>query len=172
MAHSKNYNQTELRKYSIYKTERGIRIDINYEVLGKLLDEAQFALDTQVWHDMQRYMPRKYGHLINMTNKLNQISAGTGEVHVYDPAVEYAHYVYEGQKYVDPVYRVGGFFGILPDKEGQWWSRKGVRKVPSGEPLQYTNPNATRHWDETAINNHMQDWVAVVRRVLEQGDKK
>lgn len=170
MAVSKNRNELELQKYSIHRTERGIRIDINFRPLGIALDRAQFALDTQVWADMQQYMPRASGHLVISTNVLNQISAGTGEVHIYDPAVPYAHYQYMGEKYIDPVYRVGGFYGILEGKEGQWWSRRGVTKVPSGEPLQYRNPMAESLWDVTAIENHDDSWVDVVRRAIEESE--
>ena len=82
----------------------------------------------------------------------------------------YAHYMYMGEKYIDPVWRVGGFYGILPDKEGQWWSRRGVSKIPSGEPLKYTNPEAVSLWDVEAIERYGDDWVEVVRRVLEGSD--
>ena len=168
MAHEKNHFTTELSKYSINRTEKGIRIDIDFGVVGKALDEAQLALDNQVWSDMQRYMPRRDGELIRRTNALNEVSAGSGEVHVYDPTLPYAHYMYMGEKYVDPVWRVGGFYGILPDKEGQWWSRRGVTKVPSGEPLHYSNPEAVSLWDVEAIERHGDDWVRVVKRAIEE----
>lgn len=59
----------------------------------------------------------------------------------------YAAYVYFGELYVDPDYYVGGFLG----SQG-WFSRPGVDKIPSGEPLQYQKNNryATDHWDEKA----------------------
>ena len=167
MAHGKNYYMQEMNKYSIHRTESGIRIDIDFQPLGEALDRAQLALDNQVWSDMQMYMPRRNGELIRRTNELNQVSAGSGEVHVYDPTLPYAHYMYMGEKYIDPVWRVGGFFGILEDKEGQWWSRKGVTKIPSGEPLNYTNPEAVALWDVEAIENHGDDWIEVVRRAIE-----
>lgn len=55
----------------------------------------------------------------------------------------YAHYVYIGEKYVDPKYGVSGFFS--PDYG--FWSRPGVDKIPSGEPLTYKG-NGTDHWDK------------------------
>ena len=62
----------------------------------------------------------------------------------------YAAYVYYGEKYVDPVYGVSGFLG----SEG-WFSRPGVKKIPSGEKLKYqkNNPYSTDHWDEVAAQN-------------------
>ena len=63
----------------------------------------------------------------------------------------YAHYIWAGEKYVDPVYNVGGFHNA---DFSQWWSRPGVTKIPSGEPLKYNtekNPLATSHWEEPAF---------------------
>lgn len=165
MAHKKGAFSRLFDKYSIHRTGKGIRIDINYKVEGMLLDYAQEELDKRVWKDMQQYMPKRQGagHLIRQTNRLNKGAAGTGEVHVYDPAVEYAHYMYEGEKYVDPVYRKGGFY----TEDYGWWSRPGVTKVPSGEPLFYSNPKAEAHWDEITIANHEKQWLNMVRRIFE-----
>lgn len=60
----------------------------------------------------------------------------------------YSHYVYTGVKYVDPVYKVGGFYS--PDYG--WFSRPGIKKIPSDEPLKYQkkSPFATDHWDKKA----------------------
>lgn len=167
MAHSKNFNERQLEKYSIKRTEKGININVNFAVLGSALDKAQLALDRQVWNDMRQYMPWKSGMLVRQTNQLNAVSAGTGEVHVYDPLVPYAHYQYEGEKYIDPIWRVGGFYGIIEGKEGQWWSRKGITKIPSGEPLHYGDQRAQSHWDDVAIEKHSQEWLDLVRKVLE-----
>ena len=59
----------------------------------------------------------------------------------------YSAYMYYGEVYVDPVTGAGGYLG----SKG-WFSRPGVKKVPSGRPLQYqkNNPYATDHWDEKA----------------------
>lgn len=156
----KDLFRRRFQKYHIKFTNNGIKVDIDLRDLGDRLDIAQDALDAQVWADMQKYMPFATGNLKAQTSRLNAVTRG--EVYAYDPAVEYAHYVYEGEKYVDPVYRVGGFYA--PDYG--WWSRKGVRKIPSGEPLFYTNPKAEAHWDEIAMANHEKEWVDVVRRAL------
>lgn len=69
----------------------------------------------------------------------------------------YAHYMYTGEIYVDPIYNVGGFYS-----EGYgWWSRLGVEKIPSGRSFAHfntnTNPNATDHWDVVAANSGQLD---------------
>ena len=66
VAHDKNYYASEFHKYSIHRTEKGIRIDINFQPLGAALDRAQLALDNQVWDDMKRHIPRRDGELIRV----------------------------------------------------------------------------------------------------------
>lgn len=73
---------------------------------------------------------------------------------------KYAHYIYTGEVYVDPLYNVGGFYS-----EGfGWWSRPGVAKIPSGRSFRRfntnTNPNATDHWDVVAATAGQVDKLA------------
>ncbi len=63
---------------------------------------------------------------------------------------EYSHYMYNGEIYADPIFKAGGFTnngGI------DWFSRKDVKKIPSGRKFNYRkdqNPQATDHWDKAA----------------------
>lgn len=150
------------RRYKFVKTGDGFNINVNFKPVGNALDRAQMALDSQVWNDMQQYMPFADGNLIRQTNALNQTVLGSGKVYVYDGNVEYAHYMYEGVVYVDPVYKKGGFYS--PDYG--FWSRPGVKKIPSERKFQYTNPMATDHWDQTAIRNHYKQWLEIVKKEL------
>lgn len=72
----------------------------------------------------------------------------------------YAHYIYTGEVYVDPIYKVGGFY----NSEYGWWSRPGVEKIPSRRSFAdfntNTNPNATDHWDKVAANSGQLDKLA------------
>lgn len=77
----------------------------------------------------------------------------------------YAHYVYIGEKYVDPDYGVGGFFS--PDYG--FWSRPGVDKIPSGEPLTYRG-NGTDHWDKkTAEMGGLNKLYRTINNALKNG---
>lgn len=73
----------------------------------------------------------------------------------------YAHYMYTGTVYVDPVYNVGGFYS-----EGYgWWSRPNVKKIPSNPPRSFNyntskHPQATDHWDYVAAKNGQADKLA------------
>lgn len=62
---------------------------------------------------------------------------------------EYSHYMYNGEIYVDPITKASGFI----DENGQWKSRYGVKKIPSGRRFNYSkdhNPFATDRWDQKA----------------------
>lgn len=86
-----------------------------------------------------RYMPYRTGAL---ATKLKFIKSPT-EIEVLGP---YARYQYYGEVMVDPETRAAGF----KDKDGQWKSRRGVPKVRSGRPIQYTktkHPLAGPFWD-------------------------
>ena len=164
MAIPENYFEKEFKNISYKKTSANntISIDIDLSGLGRKIDIAQDALDSQVWADIQNYMPRDTSALIQQTNIVNQ--SVRGEVYFMPPNSDYGHYQWAGIKYVDPVYGVGGFYS----EDYGWWSRPGVQKVPSNEPLHYSDPNARAHWDEVAFENHADQWVEVVRRALRQ----
>ena len=58
----------------------------------------------------------------------------------------HSKFIYYGEKLIDPQYKVGGFTydGVT------WWSRPGVKKVPSGQMLKLKN--GSRLWDKKAIS--------------------
>lgn len=49
-------------KLNISKSSNNMRIEVSLESLGKKIDEAQDALDAQVWSDIKRYMPLDTGN--------------------------------------------------------------------------------------------------------------
>lgn len=155
--------EKQLGALNVHKTGNAYRLELNLKPVGKALDIAQDALDKQVWKDVQRYMPSGgsgSNGLIGMTNAINH--SVRGKVYVYPPAHDYGHYQYEGIKYIDPVYHVGGFW-----IEGVGWrSRADVEKIPSEQPLKYQNPKARSHWGEVAIENHSKEWVDLVQRAM------
>lgn len=104
-------------------------------------DVGQFLAQTWVKY-FAKYTPMQEGILrSNVTTEPFQVT--------YESP--YAHYQWEGIKYVDPEYGVSGWFDA---NSGRWFSRPGVTKVPSGEPLNYSkeqNPLATSHWEQPAF---------------------
>lgn len=161
MSKDEHKTENELKKINLEKTGNGYKLHIDYSGIGARLDMAQNALDSQVWQDVQRYMPHDTGNLISATNALN--STVRGRVYLYPPDSDYGHYQYEGIKYIDPVYHFAGF--KTPDG---WRSRKGVKKVPSNQKLKYSDENARDHWGEYAYNQHNQQWLDLVKRILDK----
>ena len=162
---SKDVHETEneLKKINLKKTGNGYKLEIDYSGIGKRLDIAQTELDKRVWRDVQQYMPHKNGTLKSATNALNETTRGKVYLYPYNnPNVPYGHYQHEGVKYVDPVYGYGGF----QLKNGEWRSRKEVKKVPSNQKLKYTDPKAQSHWGEYAYQQHSQQWLDLVKRIL------
>lgn len=117
-----------------------LKINFNEPRIRQKVTSDRFGLF--VSHEWKRlidpYTPKDTG-LMMQTAKVR-----AWEIEYIQP---YSSYQYYGEVYVDPKTGAGGF---LTD-EG-WKSRKGVKKVPSGRPLQYqkNNPYATDHWDEKA----------------------
>lgn len=156
----KNFFQKQLGKLRIKKRGHGYSVELSLESFGKKLDIAQDVLDAQVWNDIKQYMPMDTGTLIRETDILNQSTRG--EVYLYPPDSDYGHYQYEGIKYVDPDYRVGAFYS--PDYG--YWSRPGIEKVPSNEPLFYGRESAEAHWDEVAYRDCSKKWGKVAKQAV------
>jgi len=154
---NKHKLEQDFKKLNIEQTGSGYKLSVNFDLLGRRLDVAQLALDKQVWKDVKRYMPHDTGTLIGLTGALN--ATVRGKVYLYPPDSDYGHYQYMGEKYIDPLYHCAGFW-----TEDGWKSRKDVEKIPSGQPLKYTDPNAQAKWGEVAYNNHNRQWLEVVKR--------
>lgn len=119
-----------------------VSIDLNKpKIYEKVLNDKFGRYVALEWKRLiDTYTPRDTGNL------MNNVRYNPFEIHYKSP---YAHYMYTGEVYVDPVYKVGGFYS----ETYGWYSRPGVIKIPSGRSLNYVknkNPYATDHWDEVA----------------------
>jgi len=119
-----------------------VEVEISLEKVKKTLNDDKFGIFVaNEWKKLiNPYTPRREQNLMKNTViepfKITYIEM-------------YAHYMYMGRVYVDPVYKVGGF-----TKDGiKWWSRPGVQKIPTDRPFNYRrdkNQFATDHWDKAA----------------------
>lgn len=141
-----------------------VKID-NAEVVGKL-QNPEFGT----------FVAREWKRLIDPYTPLGKTGSLQNEAVIEPFAITYgmagtksnadASYMYNGNVYVDPVYKVGGFFS---EKYG-WWSRRGVTKIPSGRPFNFTNPMATDHWDEKAeAAGQVDKLVQIINSALNSG---
>lgn len=117
-----------------------VRIDLNEpKILQKVTSDRFGLLASTEWKRLiDPYTPKDTG----LTMESARIYPW--RIHYIQP---WSAYVYNGELYIDPVTGAGGFL----TSEG-WMSRPGVKKIPSGKPLNYqkNNPYSTDHWDEKA----------------------
>lgn len=112
------------------------------QIVSKVTNDGIGTYAAQDWKRLiDDYTPHESGEL-----KRN-VKIRPFEIHYKQP---YAHYQYTGEVYIDPLYKVGGFF----DPTYGWYSRWKIDKIPSGRSFKHhnanTNPLAIDHWDDAA----------------------
>lgn len=118
-----------------------LKVKDDFGILANLKSDEFGKYTALQWKRLiDKYTPRKDGQLIQNYEIL------PFAIWYKEP---YAHYIYMGEKYVDPEFNVGGFYS----SDYGWWSRPGVKKVPSGEKLQFKTSGTTDHWDEKAAKS-------------------
>ena len=117
---------------------------------------VQKTIDVTFIHYMRLKMPKDSETMINNTR-----NPEGGLIVVETP---YAHYMNEGIKYVDPKYGKGAFYN---DDYG-YWSRPGIKKVPSNEPLNY-HGGADRgaHFVERTASENFDDILKAGQKELD-----
>lgn len=134
--------------------EGGVKIHVDMDRFSRQFQNAQTALDRMIMTDMEPYMPRQTGTLINNTKARSESMAGTGTVCAASPP--YGRFLYEGKVMVDPITKSP-------------WARKGAKKVVIGKNLTYSNPKATPHWFDTAKKTYAASWVRDTKRIAGGG---
>ena len=119
---------------------------------------TQRVIDSAFMGYLDKYMPMDSNQMI--TNMYNSTKVGSGEIDINSP---YAHYQHEGEKYVDPKYKIGAFHDPV---SGRYWSRPNVKKVPSGKKLNYHGGSLRGdHFVERMLADHFED-------ILNSGQKE
>lgn len=137
--------KTHYPKFAIVSGD--IKVSLDLSKLGKRMDNAQFALDSQIMTDMVPFMPINTGNFIQLTRARSAALAGTGSVCAAAPP--FGRFLYEGKVMVDEL-------------TGSPWAKKGAKKITTERPLNYSNPAATPEWFETAKKKHLNEWVKLV----------
>lgn len=111
---------------------------------------TQKVIDSSFMGYVDKYMPQDSNQMI--TSMYDSTRVGSGEIDINTP---YAHYQNEGEKYVDPKYKIGAFHDPI---SGRYWSRPNIKKVPSGKKLNY-HGGALRgdHFVERMLADHFED---------------
>lgn len=90
-----------------------------------------------------------------------------------------AHYLYNGNLYVDPKYKVGAFpirNGKISFKEEDgpiegFVSRRGITKIPTKTELNYTVPGTGAHWDKLMWASKKNEIIKTVQNYMKRGNK-
>lgn len=118
-----------------------VKVELNEaKILEKVINDDFGKFVALSWKTLiDKYTPRDTNTLI-----------GTVEISPFQIwyKQKYAWYIYQGEKYIDPLYGIGAFYS--PDYG--FWSRPGVTKIPSGEKLKFQG-SGTDHWDEKAAQS-------------------
>ena len=130
---------------------------------------VQEFVDSECMRYMSDYIPRRQaGELEHMMVMATVI--GSGQIDTPGP---YAHYLYEGVVYEDPILHCAGWISRTPGEYyGQWFSRNGVIKVPTNRELQYTGaPMRGKKWFERMKADHKDDILRRAQALVDKGGK-
>ena len=132
------------------KVVGNVGISLNTDRLDRNIREAQKKLNMQVVADCDPLIPFQQGGLRGSQRYPEGIYGG--EISWDTP---YAHYQHEGELYVDPKYKIGAFHDPV---SGRYWSRKGIKKVPSGKKLNYHGGSLRGdHFIERMLADHFEN---------------
>lgn len=146
---------SKIEHFGNYSVVKGnIKVNVDWSRFKKQFELAQYQLDTSIMTCMIPYMPRNTGTFINLTKARSAAMAGTGEVCAGAPP--YGRFLYMGKVMVD-------------EETGSPWARAGAKKVVTDRDLNYSNPQATPKWFDTAKTNHGKQWVEMVKKTAGGG---
>ncbi len=112
---------------------------------------TQKIIDSQFMSYIDKYMPKTDNQMM-IKSMHNSSKVGSGEININTP---YAHYQHEGILYVDPKYNIGSFYDAI---SGRYWSRPGIKKVPSNKRLIYHGGSLRgSHFVERMLADHFSD---------------
>lgn len=131
---------------------------------------VQKFVDIDAMRYMSPYMPRRQAGELEHMMILSTV-AGSGEINIPGP---YAHYLHEGVVYEDPKYHCAGWISKTPGKYyGQWYSRKGVKKVKTNRELTYTNaPMRGKKFFDRMKADHGGDILRETQAFIDSGKGK
>lgn len=120
---------------------------------------TQKVIDSQFMGYLDKYMPADSNQQM-ITAMYDSTKVGSGEININAP---HAHYQHEGELYVDPKTGKGAFHDPV---SGRYWSRPGIKKVPSGKKLNYHGgPLRGDYFVERMLADHFED-------ILNSGQKE
>lgn len=137
----------------------GTELIIDVAGIEKNIKEAKKYLTGQVASDCANFVPFRQGPL--RENIWYPEGLEGGEIEWNTP---YAHYMYEGVKYINPDTGFSGYEG----SDGMWGGWSG-EKIPTQQKLHYYTEGTGDHWLERAAEVHGKKWVEGVKKIVTGG---
>lgn len=145
-----------------------VKVKIDMSRFEEQYRKAQYQLDGAVMNSMVPYMPMETGTFVNATRAASAAVQGSGRVFAaYGPQ---GRFLYEGK-------------GMVDEKTGSSWARKGAKKVlvsqysgktRAKEALTYTktkHPAAQAHWFDAAKEKDGETWIREVKETAGGGQR-
>ena len=145
-----------------------VKVKIDMSRFEEQYRQAQYQLDGAVMNSMVPFMPMETGTFVNVTRAASAAVQGSGRVFAaYGPQ---GRFLYEGK-------------GMVDEKTGSSWARKGAKKVlvsqysgktRAKEALTYTktkHPAAQAHWFDAAKEKDGETWIREVKETAGGGQR-
>ena len=145
-----------------------VKVKIDMSRFEEQYRKAQYQLDGAVMNSMVPFMPMETGTFVNVTRAASAAVQGSGRVFAaYGPQ---GRFLYEGK-------------GMVDEKTGSPWARKGAKKVlvsqysgktRAKEALTYTktkHPAAQAHWFDAAKEKDGETWIREVKKTAGGGQR-
>lgn len=145
-----------------------VKVKIDMSRFEEQYRKAQYQLDGAVMNSMVPFMPMETGTFVNVTRAASAAVQGYGRVFAaYGPQ---GRFLYEGK-------------GMVDEKTGSSWARKGAKKVlvsqysgktRAKEALTYTktkHPAAQAHWFDAAKEKDGETWIREVKETAGGGQR-
>ena len=145
-----------------------VKVKIDMSRFEEQYRKAQYQLDGAVMNSMVPFMPMETGTFVNVTRAASAAVQGSGRVFAaYGPQ---GRFLYEGK-------------GMVDEKTGSSWARKGAKKVlvsqysgktRAKEALTYTktkHPAAQAHWFDAAKEKDGETWIREVKKTAGGGQR-
>ena len=122
---------------------------------------AQKFFCNECYRYMAQFVPGGIKSHLNQNANL----AVDGSVVIYNGPD--AHYLFNGNLYIDPLYKKGAFYS----QDYGYWSRPGITKINSGKELNYNTPGTGAHWDKLMWTSRGDEVIKNVQNYIERGCK-
>lgn len=145
-----------------------VKVKVNMGRFEEQYRKAQYQLDGAVMNSMVPFMPMETGTFVNVTRAASAAVQGSGRVFAaYGPQ---GRFLYEDK-------------GMVDEKTGSSWARKGAKKVlvsqysgktRAKEALTYTktkHPAAQAHWFDAAKEKDGETWIREVKETAGGGQR-